>query len=115
MIIMIILLVIWDLGKIIETDHLGTLYVPRGSKEIYENTYPWGYFQNIVEFDETQQMPFVGDVNGDGKVNVSDITTLVNNILTGNEENALNDDVNEDSQVNVSDVTTGVNKILGVK
>ena len=105
---------IWQQGPI-ETDHLGTLYVPRGSKEIYENTYPWGYFQNIVEFDETQQMPFVGDVNGDGKVNVSDITTLVNNILTGNEENALNDDVNEDSQVNVSDVTTGVNKILGVK
>ena len=105
---------IWQQGPI-ETDHLGTLYVPRGSKEIYENTYPWGYFQNIVEFDETQQMPFVGDVNGDGRVNVSDITTLVNNILTGNEENALNDDVNEDSQVNVSDVTTGVNKILGVK
>ena len=105
---------IWQQGPI-ETDHLGTLYVPRGSKEIYENTYPWGYFQNIVEFDETQQMPFIGDVNGDGKVNVSDITTLVNNILTGNEENALNDDVNEDSQVNVSDVTTGVNKILGVK
>lgn len=99
----------------VQYHYTATLYVPRGSKEIYEKTYPWSGFPKIVEFDETQHAPFVGDVNGDGKVNVSDITTLVNNILTGNEENALNDDVNEDSQVNVSDVTTGVNKILGVK
>jgi hypothetical protein len=97
-------------------DHYtATLYVPKGCKEIYSNTSPWRYFPNIVEFDETQQCPFVGDLNGDGKVNVSDITTLINHILDESQQNAMLDDVNEDSKVNVSDVTTTVNKILGVK
>ena len=94
--------------------YTATLYVPRGCKEIYEQTAPWNYFPRIVEFDETQQAPFVGDVNGDGKVNVSDVTALVNHILDGSQQNALLDDVNEDSKVNVSDVTCDINKILGI-
>ena len=105
----------WLQGTI-QSTYLATLYVPKGSKEIYEKTYPWGYFPNIVEFDETQQAPFVGDVNGDGRINVSDISTLVNEILTGpTEQNFLNDDVNEDSKVNVSDISSNINKILGIK
>ena len=55
-----------------------------------------------------------GDVNGDGKVNVSDVTMLVNMILgtaTMNQEAA---DVNGDGRVNVSDVTALINIILGV-
>jgi len=99
----------------IETEYRATLYVPRGCKEIYSNTSPWRYYPNIVEFDETQQCPFVGDLNGDGKVNVSDITTLINHILDTSGQNAILDDVNEDSKVNVSDVTCDINKILGIK
>ncbi len=55
-----------------------------------------------------------GDVNGDGRVNVSDVTLLVNMILgtvTMVQEAA---DVNGDDRVNVSDVTALVNIILGV-
>lgn len=100
-------------------DHYtATLYVPKGCKSVYERTAPWSYFtsERIVEFDETQEMPFVGDVNGDGRVNVSDIAALVNDILDGpTEQNFLNDDVNEDSKVNVSDISTNINKILGIK
>ena len=98
-------------------DHYtATLYVPKGCKEVYEQTAPWCYFPKIVEFDETQQAPFVGDVNGDGRINVSDIATLVNEILTGpTEQNFLNDDVNEDSKVNVSDISSTINIILGIK
>ena len=103
-------------GHTIQSEYVATLYVPKGCKEIYSNTSPWRYYPNIVEFDETQQMPFVGDVNGDGRVNVSDISALVNEILTGpTEQNFLNDDVNEDSKVNVSDISTNINKILGIK
>ncbi len=103
-------------GHTIQSEYVATLYVPKGCKEIYSNTSPWRYYPNIVEFDETQQMPFVGDVNGDGRVNVSDIAALVNEILTGpTEQNFLNDDVNEDSKVNVSDISTNINKILGIK
>ena len=100
-------------------DHYSaTLYVPKGSKSVYERTAPWSYFtsERIVEFDETQEMPFVGDVNGDGRINVSDISALVNDILDGpTEQSFLNDDVNEDSKVNVSDISTNINKILGIK
>ena len=55
-----------------------------------------------------------GDVNRDGKVNVSDVTALVNMILgviTKDEESA---DVNHDGKINVSDVTALINIILGV-
>jgi len=55
-----------------------------------------------------------GDVNGDGKVNVSDVTTLVNMILGIVPKDVVRGDLNGDGRVNVSDVTTLVNIILGI-
>ena len=52
-----------------------------------------------------------GDINGDGKVDVSDVTTLVGYILDG--ETPQNCDLDGDGSVNVTDVTTLVNLILG--
>jgi predicted lipoprotein with Yx(FWY)xxD motif len=55
-----------------------------------------------------------GDVNGDGKVNVSDVSALINMImgLTVMDQSAA--DVNGDGKVNVSDVSALINIILGV-
>ena len=53
-----------------------------------------------------------GDVNGDGKVNVSDVTALVNMILGVITTNQERSDVNGDGKVNVSDVTALINIIL---
>ena len=53
-----------------------------------------------------------GDVNGDGKVNVSDVTTLINMILGVVTMDQAAADVNGDGKVNVSDVTALVNLIL---
>ncbi|MDO4511100.1 MAG: leucine-rich repeat protein [Bacteroidales bacterium] len=54
-----------------------------------------------------------GDVNGDGVVNVSDVTALINKILgTATYTDAVCD-INADGQVNVSDVTALINMILG--
>ncbi|MDO4510627.1 MAG: leucine-rich repeat protein [Bacteroidales bacterium] len=53
-----------------------------------------------------------GDVNGDGEVNVSDVTALVNKILGTAEYADAVCDVNEDGEVNVSDVTALINIIL---
>ena len=57
--------------------------------------------------------PLAGDVNGDGVVNVSDVTALVNRILGDPTYSDTVCDVNADGVVNVSDVTTLVNLILG--
>ncbi|MDO4510345.1 MAG: leucine-rich repeat protein [Bacteroidales bacterium] len=54
-----------------------------------------------------------GDVNGDGQVNVSDVTALINKILgTATYADSVCD-INADGQVNVSDVTALINLILG--
>ena len=55
-----------------------------------------------------------GDVNGDGKVNVSDVTALVNMILGVIPKDEAVADVNGDGKINVSDVTALVNIILGI-
>ena len=60
------------------------LHVPEGSKPRYEAMAVWQDFLFIFEDahdDEPTPTPTNGDVNGDGKVNVSDVTTLVNMIL----------------------------------
>ena len=54
-----------------------------------------------------------GDVNGDGKVNVSDVTALVNMILGVITKDETRADINGDGKVNVSDVTALVHIILG--
>ena len=58
--------------------------------------------------------PIVGDVNGDGRVNVSDVTTLINMILGLTPMDETRADVNGDGRVNVSDVTALINIILGI-
>ena len=53
-----------------------------------------------------------GDVNGDGRINVSDVTALINDILGTEVLDEEVTDVNGDGQVNVSDVTDLINRIL---
>ena len=55
-----------------------------------------------------------GDVNRDGRVNVSDVTTLINMILGFLPVDQAVADVNSDGRVNVSDVTSIINIILGI-
>ena len=55
-----------------------------------------------------------GDVNGDGAVNVSDVTTLVNMILGTVTKDPQRADIDGNGSVNVSDVTALVNLLLGV-
>lgn len=54
------------------------------------------------------------DVNKDGNVNVSDVTTLINMILGISHKDWLYADINEDGRINVSDVTSLINNILGI-
>lgn len=54
-----------------------------------------------------------GDVNGDGTVNASDITALINKILGTADPNDSDCDINGDGTVNSSDITALINLILG--
>ena len=55
-----------------------------------------------------------GDVSGDGRVNVSDVATLINMILGVVPTEESTADVNGDGRVNVSDVSALINIILGI-
>ncbi|MBR6338626.1 MAG: dockerin type I repeat-containing protein, partial [Alloprevotella sp.] len=87
-----------------------TLHVHKGRKEAYKAIEPWNQFENIVEDAKPSTEP--ADLNGDGAVNVGDVTTLVNMIL-GKTPMSDDADLNGDGSVNVGDVTTLVNQILG--
>jgi hypothetical protein len=84
------------------------LYVPRGSLQLYKKADQWKDFLNIE-----QEGGLIGDVNGDGKVNVTDVTALVNMILGVIPKDLTAGDINGDGKLNVTDVTALVNIILG--
>ena len=55
-----------------------------------------------------------GDVNGDGEVNITDATTLISNLLGGdNLIDEYNADVNRDGEINITDATILIAYILG--
>lgn len=71
------------------------------------------YFDNIV-FEIDKPKGLLGDVNGDGVINVTDVTELVAYIL-GNPSSSFildNADVSGEGNVDVTDVTALVNIIL---
>ena len=88
-----------------------TLYVPIGTSGAYKEAFAWKDFTHILEFNPENP----GDVNVDGKMNVSDVTSLINMILGVTTMDDFIGDVNGDGKVNVSDVTALVNLILGIK
>ena len=51
------------------------------------------------------------DVNVDGVVNITDVTTLINMLLGGYPQ-MITGDIDEDGNINISDVTTLINMIL---
>lgn len=69
------------------------------------------YYGSEEQF--TTEKP-TGDVNGDGAVNVSDVTTLVNMILGVIPKDNARADIDGNGTVNVSDVTALVRLILNV-
>ena len=65
-----------------------------------------------IDYHPDAQLPqsVTGDVNGDGEVNISDINSLVDIILSGSF--ALSADVNRDGEINVGDVNALIDLIL---
>ena len=55
----------------------------------------------------------MGDVDGDGEVNIADVNVLIDLILSGTGNTAkLKADVNDDGEVNIADVNMVIDLIL---
>lgn len=82
-----------------------TLYVPKGTKELYEETEGWDVFANIVEMDDTIVVPV--DVNGDGEADESDIESIANHVAGKNVESFDEDaaDIDMNGVVDIRDLT----------
>ena len=83
----------------------GHLIVPFGSKDAYKTNKGWRNFGEYIE---------VGDVNRDGKLNVSDVALLIASV-TGREYTEIEAriaDVNGDGAVDADDVTLLCSYIL---
>jgi len=97
-------------GKYLFTN--ATLYVPIGTKALYEATEGWSKFQNIVEIETPTEPSVKGDVNGDEEINGTDLVAL-SNIVLGRKEKTESADVNGDGSVNGTDIVALSNIILG--
>ena len=96
-----------------ECGHI-TLYVPKESLEKYlaDSRYN-GKFKEIKAIPD--DAPLKGDVNGDGKVNTADVTTVYNYIANPEAAGLTLDnvDINGDGKVNTTDITDLYNIIQG--
>ena len=80
-----------------------TLYVPKESLEKYRSLEPM--FKEIKAIPD--DAPLKGDINGDGKVNAADVTTVYNYIANPEATGLTLDkvDINGDGNVNATDIT----------
>ena len=67
---------------------------------------------NVTVRFELESSPISGDVNGDGSVNISDVTTIIDYILGYNDIDLDIADLNGDGSVNITDVTTIIDYII---
>ena len=82
-----------------------TLRVPIDAVDAYKAHMVWQKFPNIVGID-----PSLGDVNLDGEVNIADVNSIVDNILTNSDD--YMSDANRDGEVNIADINTLIDIIL---
>ena len=69
---------------------------------MYDNGYDWVVFTGT----------FIGDVNNDGTVNISDVTALIDLLAGSNPSGNTAADVNYDGVVDIGDVTALYDKLL---
>ena len=100
-----------DVREVLKRSSVKDEYVVQG------NVLQWGagkldVWAAVNDVINNTLMP--GDVNSDGRVNVSDVSALINMILGITAMDQTAGDVNGDGRVNVSDVSALINIILGV-
>ena len=87
-----------------------TLRVPYGYVSDYLSDEHWSKFDNIEGFEYNSR----GDADGDGKVTIADVTTLIDYLLSGNAGSVdiMGADADNDDKVTIADVTTLIDFLL---
>ena len=83
-----------------------TLYVPKASLEAYKTARDWMNFKTIVPIED------VGDVNGNGMIDIADVTELIDQLLTGEFTNIPYSDIDLDGSITISDITELIDRLL---
>ena len=95
---------------------VATLYVPLNSLEAYQTAEVWREFQHIegIETGDDPQPGKLGDLNGDGVVDVADVNICINIILELNNDPDVKAlaDLTGEGNVDISDVNAIINIIL---
>ena len=55
----------------------------------------------------------IGDMNGDGRIGITDVVEVIDAILTDSPANAISD-INGDGQMTITDITMLIDQILDV-
>lgn len=85
-----------------------TVHVPQSSITDYSNAYVWDNFTHLVGISGG----ISGDVDGDGNVTITDVTKLIDMLLSGAVNVNVGTDVNGDGNVTILDVTVLIDKLL---
>ena len=103
----------WKLAIDVENISQGLTSVPVQLNANQSFTVPAGGYKVYVK-GEPRPDYLLGDVNGDGSVNISDVTLLIDIILGGtvDDDTRARADVNGDGSINISDITCVIDIIL---
>lgn len=85
------------------------LLVPREAIETYQATDYWYRFATIEGSGNASAG--MGDVNGDGRITIGDVTTLIDLLLTGSDYNEYGD-LNSNGRLDIGDVTSLIDYLL---
>ena len=87
-----------------------TLLVPRNYEATYTAADYWYKFAHIDGWGSAGR----GDIDGDGRVSIADVTTLIDAILSGNNEGIYFEsaDLNINDRLDIGDVTTLIDMLL---
>ena len=86
----------------------------------------WRYFANAYYYSDGNQVKIkgtsfhtiifpeikYGDVNKDNNINITDVTVLINYLLTDTSLAPEEADMNQNGEINISDVTALINYLL---
>lgn len=84
------------------------VFIPARCHLNYMRDQNWREFYFIIQ----EETAFSGDVNCDSEINVADINSIIDRILSNNNEFDYNSDVNNDGEINIADINSIIQKIL---